>query len=312
MNRKKGDDDLNNYIYLISCSFCMGIFARLYMMKLDYRQYPTYPQGFISHITLGIIAAALGAVAVPSLAQKEFSAVTFLTVAAQQFRDVRNMERQSLDNIESTEIVPRGMAYIEDIAKAFEARNYMAILTALSTGMVFYLSSNTFNMNNIVSIIISVISGFVVARLLKTVLTRDKVGEVADVIPAKMEFDGPLLKINGVVIMNVGLSSSRERYLQDGLAVEIIPKDPNNIGILSNFGQRQVIAHNTSVQLGIKRDADEPDFTPILRRNPKNESIVMPIIPIKKDESLLIEIIKNTPIIESAKGKTNFLKGRKK
>ncbi|SHH12089.1 YIEGIA family protein [Tepidibacter thalassicus] len=301
---------MNNYIYLITCSFIMGIVARLYMMRLDYRQYPTYPQGFVSHITLGIIASALGAVAVPALAEKEFSAVTFLALAAQQFRDVRNMERQSLDNIESTELVQRGTAYIEDIAKAFEARNYMAILTALSTGIVFYICSNIFNLNNLVAVVASVLVGIMVANFLKAVLTRDKIGEIADVIPAKISFDGPLLTVNGVVIMNVGLSSSRERYLKEGLAVEIIPKDPNNIGILFNLGQRQAIAHNVCVQLGIKKDVDEPDFTPIVRRNPKNESIVMPIIPIKKDESLLVQIIKNTPVIESAKGKTSFLKGR--
>lgn len=280
------------------------------MMRLDYRQYPTYPQGFVSHITLGMIAAALGAVAVPALAEKEFSAVTFLALAAQQFRDVRNMERQSLDNIESTELVPRGTAYIEDIAKAFEARNYMAILTALATGTTFYACSNIFKLNNIISTIASVLAGIIVATFLKIVLTRDKIGEIADVVPAKISFDGPLLMVNNVVIMNIGLSSSKERYLKEGLAVEIIPKDSNNIGILSNVGQRQAIAHNACVQLGIKKDVDEPDFTPIVRRNPKNESVVMPIIPVKKDESLLIEIIKNTPVIESAKGKTNFLKGR--
>ncbi|SHJ56992.1 YIEGIA family protein [Tepidibacter formicigenes] len=301
---------MNNYIHLITSSFIMGIIGRFYMMRLDYRQYPTYPQGFVSHITLGMIAAALGAVAVPALAEKEFSAVTFLALAAQQFRDVRNMERQSLDNIESTELVPRGTAYIEDIAKAFEARNYMAILTALATGTTFYACSNIFKLNNIISTIASVLAGIIVATFLKIVLTRDKIGEIADVVPAKISFDGPLLMVNNVVIMNIGLSSSKERYLKEGLAVEIIPKDSNNIGILSNVGQRQAIAHNACVQLGIKKDVDEPDFTPIVRRNPKNESVVMPIIPVKKDESLLIEIIKNTPVIESAKGKTNFLKGR--
>ncbi len=300
---------MDNYIYLITCAFIMGVFARLYMMRLDYRQYPTYPQGFISHITLGIIAAALGAVAVPALAEKEFSAVTFLALAAQQFRDVRNMERQSLDNIESTEIVPRGTAYIEDIAKAFEARNYMAILSSLFTGIAFYGCKNIFKLNIMICIGVSILLGLLVATLLKNILTREKIGEIANIIPAQIDFKGPLLTVNGVVIMNIGLESSRKRYLKDGLAIEIIPKDPRNIGVIANLGQRQAIAHNAS-QLGLKKDVDEPDFTPILRRNPKNESLVMPLVPIKKDESLLIDIIKNTPVIESAKGKTYFLKGR--
>lgn len=301
---------MNKYIYLISSSFIMGIIARLYMMKLDYKQYPTYPQGFISHITLGIIAAALGSVAVPALAEKEFSAVTFLALAAQQFRDVRNMERESLDNIESTELVQRGTAYIEDIAKAFEARNYMAILSALSTGIIFYSCNDILKLNIYSSISLSTLTGIIVTMALKKILTREKIGEIADVVIAKIDFEGPLLTVNGVVIMNIGLSSSKERYLKEGLGVEIIPKDPKHIGTLANLGQRQAIAHNASVQLGIKKDIDEPDFTPILRRNPKTESILMPIIPIKKDESLLIDIIKNTPVLESAKGKTYYLRGR--
>ncbi|OPJ56872.1 YIEGIA family protein [Alkalithermobacter paradoxus] len=301
---------MQDYVYLIGVAFLVGISSRMYMMRLDHRQYPTYPQGFISHITLGVIAAALGAVAVPALAEREFSAVTFLALAAQQFRDVRNMERQSLDNIESTEIVPRGTAYIEDIAKAFEARNYMAILSAISTGGSFYLLDTVLNISLYISLIVSILVGACVALGLKSILTRQKIGEIADVIPAKLEFDGPFMKVNDIVIMNIGLESSRQRYINEGIAVEIIPKEDSAIGTLSNLGQRQVIAHNASIQLGIKKDVDEPDFTPMLRRNPKNESLVMTLVPIKKDASLLVEIIKNVPVIESAKGKSYYLKGR--
>ncbi|KXZ39565.1 hypothetical protein SAMN05661008_01245 [Alkalithermobacter thermoalcaliphilus JW-YL-7 = DSM 7308] len=300
---------MHDYVYLMTTSFIVGFFSRLYMMRLDNRQYPTYPQGFISHITLGIIASALGSVAIPALVEKEFSAVTFLALAAQQFRDVRSMERQSLDNIESTEMVPRGTAYIEDIAKAFEARNYMAILSALSSGISFYVVDNFLKAPLYICILIALIVGTLVAFALKNLLTREKIGEIADVVPAKIEFDGPFLKINGVTIMNVGLESSRERYINEGLAVEIIPKENVYIGTISNLGQRQVIAHNISIQLGIKKDVDEPDFTPMIRRNPNNESLLVSIVPIKKDESLLIELIKNIPVIESAKGKSRYLKG---
>jgi len=105
-------------LLLIIIPMITGTLARIYMMRIDHRQYPSYPQGLLSHFTLGVIAAALGSLAIPALIEKEFSAVTFLTLAAQQFRDVRNMERQSLDNIELTELVPRGTAYIEDIANS--------------------------------------------------------------------------------------------------------------------------------------------------------------------------------------------------
>ncbi|EGL17186.1 hypothetical protein HMPREF9413_5466 [Paenibacillus sp. HGF7] len=105
-----------------------GIASRLYLLRTDYRQYPTYPHGKIIHVSLGVIAAGLGAVAVPALLDKNYTAVTFLTVAAQQFRDVRNMERQSLMQVDQMELVPRGVSYIEGIAMVFEGRNYLVIL----------------------------------------------------------------------------------------------------------------------------------------------------------------------------------------
>src|SRR4051812_48635812 len=96
-----------------------GMACRLFMMRTDYRQYPTYPHGRIVHLGLGVIASGLGSVLVATLLQKNYTAVTFLTLAASQFRDVRNMERQMLTNIDSMELVPRGVTYIEGIAMAF-------------------------------------------------------------------------------------------------------------------------------------------------------------------------------------------------
>ena len=44
-----------------------GVLARLFMLRLDYRQYPTYPHDLITHIALGAIAALIGAVFIPAL-----------------------------------------------------------------------------------------------------------------------------------------------------------------------------------------------------------------------------------------------------
>lgn len=74
----------------------IGTISRIVLLKNDYRNYPGYPHGYVTHISLGFIAAALGAVAVPALVEKEYTAVTFLALAAQQFREIRNMERESL------------------------------------------------------------------------------------------------------------------------------------------------------------------------------------------------------------------------
>src|SRR5690554_3354403 len=94
-----------------------GSLSRLYTLRIDYRQYPSYPQGLTIHLALGAIAAFLGAVAAPAIAAEEYAAATFLALAATQFREVRNMERQTLLNLETSELVPRGTAYIEGIAR---------------------------------------------------------------------------------------------------------------------------------------------------------------------------------------------------
>ena len=71
----------------------LGVLARVALLRSDYRQYPTYPHGYTSHLFLGIIAALVGAVSIPALLAEEWTAVTFLVLVAQQFREIRSMER---------------------------------------------------------------------------------------------------------------------------------------------------------------------------------------------------------------------------
>ena len=92
---------LELYTQAVIAGLVVGFLARLRMLRTDYRQYPTYPHGHVIHLSLGLIAAALGSVAVPALLDRNYTAVTFLTLAAQQFREVRNMERETLVEIGS-------------------------------------------------------------------------------------------------------------------------------------------------------------------------------------------------------------------
>ena len=66
----------------------MGFLARLYMLRTDYRQYPSYPQGYVIHLSVGLIASFLGAVALPALLAENYEAATFLALAATQLREV--------------------------------------------------------------------------------------------------------------------------------------------------------------------------------------------------------------------------------
>ena len=86
---------MNEYTFPILYGVVVGVLTRLYLLRTDYRQYPTYLHGRTIHIALGVIAAGLGTIAVPAIMEKEFTAITFLALAASQFREVRNMERNT-------------------------------------------------------------------------------------------------------------------------------------------------------------------------------------------------------------------------
>ena len=149
-------------IYIIVTGIVMGTAARLYTMRIDLRQIPTYPSAYFNNIILGVIAPALGAIAVPALLAHDFVAVTFLTVAVQQFRDIRTGERESLEQLEETEYVKRGEAYIDGISKTSESRNYISLITALLSVLAIKIVSGG---NMPIRILPGVIVGIIVLLL---------------------------------------------------------------------------------------------------------------------------------------------------
>ena len=139
-------------------------------------------------------------------------------------------------------------------------------------------------------------------------LRRDSIGDVADVKVANINFEGPLLTVNGVVITNIGLEETRKRYTEKGLAIEIIPKSIGDFGIINDEGQRQAILHNVFIHMGIDKDVDEKDIVATSRTDLNNMSVVFPYIPIIKDVDTLINAVKSTPILGTSKAKQSAYK----
>ena len=83
---------------------------------------------------------------------------------------------------------------------------------------------------------------------------------IADIKEAKLYFDGPIMKVNDVVITNIGLKQTREKFLKDGIALEVVPKDEKDFGVINDLGQRDAIIHNIFIHTGIDRDIDEHDI----------------------------------------------------
>ena len=110
--------------------FCLGsnhweLLTRIYMLRTDYRQYPTYltweNYSYCTWIYCGCTRNISGSIDYGG----GFYGDYFFNVAASQFREVRNMERNTLAELDNYEMVPRGKTYIEGIAIAFESRNYL-------------------------------------------------------------------------------------------------------------------------------------------------------------------------------------------
>jgi hypothetical protein len=267
-----------------------GVVGRITMLEIDYRQYPSYPHGFVIHLSLGIIASFLGAIVVPALLEKEYTAVTFLVLAAQQFREIRNMERETLAKLDQTELVPRGPDFVEGIARVFEARNYLVIFASVASSGGYYWGG----------IWVGILCGVLAIGLGNVAMQGRTVGSLARVRIGKLHFVGPLLHVDNIIIMNVGLIEAQKKILERGIGVIIEPLDDNARATLANTGQRQAIAHEVSALLGIHKDVAEPEFTPLLRLDLDTGRVGFFIVPIERDAELVLEAVRRVPVLESA------------
>ncbi len=270
--------------------FCFGVITRLLMLRTDYRQYPTYPHGKIIHIALGMIAASLGSVAVPSLLNKNYTAVTFLSLAAQQFRDVRNMERQTLSQVDQMELVPRGTVYIEGIAMVFEGRNYLVIFSSFAAAFFSIVFQWYWG----------ILAGVVSLFVAKKFQSGKNLGQIADIRAAEVRLDGPDLYVDSVYIMNVGLEEDRKAISEHSLGLLVIPTNPSVKITIANLGQRQAILHNLSNILGVYRDTGEPTFLPMSKLDLETGTLAVFILPREKEVSKAIEALKKVPVLENA------------
>jgi hypothetical protein len=201
---------MSEYTYPILFGLATGTLTRIYMLRTDYRQYPTYLHGKIIHVALG----CLGTVAIPSIMEEDFTAITFLTLAASQFREVRNMERNTLTELDSYEMVPRGKTYIEGVAIAFESRNYLVIFTSLLSTLGYLL----FN-------IWGGLAAAVLALLISTkLMSGGRLKDIVDVEFVEPRFDGAGLYVDNIYIMNIGLPERQAEVLRYGMGFILNPK----------------------------------------------------------------------------------------
>lgn len=267
-----------------------GITARIMMLRTDYRQYPTYPHGKIIHLSLGVIAAGLGALVVPALLSKEYTAVTFLALAAQQFRDVRKMERETLTKIDDLELVSRGTAYIEGIAMVFEGRNYLVIFSSLIASLFTVVFAWYWG----------VLAGLLSLIVAQVFQSGKSIEHIADVQFADVRIDGPNLSVDSVYMMNVGLKEDMKIIREQSIGLLLTPKNDNSKVTLSSLGQRQALLHNLSTILGVYRDSGEPTLMPMAKLDLDSGKLALFILPREKDPDKILKAVKGAPILENS------------
>ena len=281
---------MNTYTEAVILGMIAGFLARLYMLRTDYRNYPSYPHGYIIHLSLGAIAASLASIALPALLEEEYTAITFLVLCAQQFRDIRNMERETLMKLEENTLVPRGLDYIEGIAKVFESRNYLVMLVSLVTsGATIYGGVG-----------LGAVAGLAMILFARFLMRGSFIRGIAQVTEGKLHFEKSLLYVDDIVLMNVGDPEARKKILREGVGIVLHPYDDDGRSILNNLGQRQALVHDISMLVGSKLEVGEQEWTPAARKNMETGALGIFLLPNEKDIECVIEAAKRTPVLESA------------
>ncbi len=300
-------DDVFRRAFIVA--LFIGILCRGLVLRVTDRQYPSRPQDFLEQIIISGLAASLGAIAFPALIDKEFSALTFFAVAIQQFQGLSQEEKITLENIDKGEVVPKGAAYIEEISSTYESRNYISLFSSLVASVIYIYFARAYKLGFLPCTILAIIGACIVGFIFKRYLRRGSIGDIADIVEAKITFDGSILKVNDVFITSIGLEDSRNKYLKDYIALEIIPKNMKGYGIISDLGQRQAILHNLFIHFGTKKDVDEKDLLAITKLDVEKNTLVIPYLPLVKDVEGLMKVVKSTPILEVSKGKQSSHSG---
>ena len=281
---------MDPYLQAATMGIIFGFLARIVMMRTDSRQYPSYPQGRTTNLSFGFIAAFIGAVAVPSFLESDWAAVTFLGLASTQFREVRNMERETLQKIDEMELVPRGEPFIEGMAQAFESRNYLVMFTAMVTTLVAILFNHFW----------AIVIGVILLIMDKVKMSGKTLKRIADFKEGELHFEGPDLFVDDIHLMNVGLEENKKIIKEKGIGIVVEPKNANSVVTLAYLGQRQAMLHHASNILGVYRDSGEPALIPISKRHIEDGRVGLLLLPQEKDVKQAILTLKEVPILDSA------------
>ncbi len=286
----------------IGIGILAGFLARVLALRSDYRHYPGYPAGYVSHVTLGFLSAVIGAVFFPALAAKEYTAATFLVLAATNFTSVRKIEVSKLEAVDKFTLVQRGPGYIQGIAQTFEERNYLAMGAAVAASVAAQLADMWFG--HIWAFVAGGAAGLLAISVALVLKSGKNIGDNVEVQIGNLHFEqGSLLYVDNVMMMEVGLPKARERWLEEGVGIVLTPTTRRGAGALWSLSQRQAITQSVAALVGTRSDFGYPERTPLCRMQmPQGHGQAgLVLIPVAHDQKRIVLAVQNTPMLESEK-----------
>ncbi len=279
------------YVLILGGIF-MGTLARAVTLRVDSRQNPSFPTGYFINLVTGFIASTLGAVAIPAFMNRDFTAVTFLTLAVQHFREIRKLESESFGKLERTEYTERGAAYIDGIAKTYEARNYISLLTSFFTVLAMRLCYTGILFADC---LIGLAAGLIVLFFLQALTKGRTVADICDIAPGAITVAGSKLYVDGMpVTALLGTDESRERLQNEGVAAVLTPKTDLDRVTLENAGQRQAVLFEAIRSLGVKQYQ-------FAQSDPDSGKTLIAFVPIVRNPGAMLYAIGKTPILENSR-----------
>ena len=279
-------------LLIILSGIAMGTIARFVTIRIDSRQVPSFPSGYLIQLVMGFIAAALGSVAIPALLAKDFTAFTFLALAVQHFRDMRKQEQESLETLEHSEMAERGEGYIDGIAKTYEARNYVSLLTALGTVLILTVVGLE---QVLLNLLLAAGSGAALIFLQVRFTRSKRIGDICDIAEGSMEIRDGALYVDGIdVTIRLGAERAQKLFREEGVAVVVRARQQKHRLIVEQLGQRKAMLFDAVRSYGVKRY----QFT---ENSLADGRVVIAFVPILRDVRGIMEAIRATPILESGR-----------
>ncbi len=298
-----GKEVLEGYdLIVIVSGIVMGTIARFVTIRIDSRQVPSFPSGYLIHLVTGFIAAALGSVAIPALLAKDFTAFTFLALAVQHFRDMRKLEQESLEKLEHTEMAERGEGYIDGIAKTYESRSYISLLTALGTVLVLTVLGFR---EPLINLAIALVSGACLIYLQIRLTKSKRIGDICEIAEGAIEIQDGALYVDGIdVTIRLGAERAQKLFREEGIAIVVKARQEKHRLIVEQLGQRKAMLFDAIRSYGVKRY----QFT---ENSLADGRVVIAFVPILRDAQGILAAVRATPILESGrKRRSGAGKGR--